>query len=164
MIEEVYATVLKGITLCCWMKSPFCADERRSYFRMVPQVLSSARNAEPWNHTWVIQDVAPREAAGSNARQPGQGSMMCLLLWMGSEGVFEKSLEKYEFQSLSASALSCRPGCSCPSQHSQSGNLKRLSFFRVSVFLKTKARKAAPITVLQMLWVCTHTHTHTDTS
>lgn len=89
--------------------------------------------------------------------QPGQGSVMCLPLWLGSEDVFEKSLQKYEFQPLSASALSCRPGCSCPSQHSQRGKLNRLNFFMVSVLLKTKARKH----FANALYV---THTHTDTS
>lgn len=82
--------VLDEISLLCRWKED-------CYFRMVPKVLSSARNADPQNHTWAIQDVAPREAAGSNARQPGLGSVMCLLPWLGSEDVFENLCKNTSF-------------------------------------------------------------------
>lgn len=45
VMEKVLASVLNQITLGCWMKSPFCANERRSV--ITHTVPSPPRNADP---------------------------------------------------------------------------------------------------------------------
>lgn len=152
MIGEVLAIVSKGIMLCCWVKYPFCANERRCYVRMVAKVI--CQECWPLESHLDYPGCGTKRGCRKQCQAARAGLSDVLAPVTGKWGCSWESLQKCEFQPLSVPALLCRPGCH--SQHSQSGKL-RLNFFRLSVFLKTKIRK-----LFQLLFCkCSVCGTHT---